>query len=79
MVTYILGYSALRAKYDDKFAIILAREAKVMNEPTATAISKFGLHEGTKVHVVRRNGEWLLIRLDNGNEGWLRLSEVGVI
>jgi tetratricopeptide (TPR) repeat protein len=78
-ITYFLGYSAAQAKYENKFAIILSREAKVMNEPTRSATSKFGLHEGTKVNVVSRNGDWLLIRLDNGNEGWLKMSDVGII
>jgi tetratricopeptide (TPR) repeat protein len=78
-VTYFLGYSAAQAKYENKFAIVLSREAKVMNEPTRTASGKFGLHEGTKVNVVNRNGDWLLIRLDNGNEGWLKMSDVGII
>jgi hypothetical protein len=79
VITYFLGYSATQAKYENKFAIILSREAKVMNEPTLSATGKFGLHEGTKVHVVNRNGDWLLIRLDNGNEGWLKMSDVGII
>ena len=78
-VTYMLGYSATQAKYENKFAIILSRETRVMNEPTPAATSKFGLHEGTRVHVVDRNGDWLLIRLDNGNEGWLKLQDVGII
>ncbi len=78
-VTYLLGYSASEAKYKNKFAIILSHEVKVMNEPTPMATSKFGLHEGTKVHVVDTNGDWLLIKLDNGNEGWVRFKEVGVI
>jgi hypothetical protein len=29
--------------------------------------------------VVNNNGDWLLIKLDNGNEGWVKTSEVGVI
>jgi tetratricopeptide (TPR) repeat protein len=77
--TYFLGYSAVRAKYENKFAIITARELKVMNEPTPAATSKFSLHEGTKIRVVENNGDWLLIKLDNGNEGWVKLSEVGII
>jgi tetratricopeptide (TPR) repeat protein len=70
-ITYGLGYSALNARYENKFAIITARETKIMNEPTSTATGKFTLHEGTKVRVVENNGDWLLIRLDNGNEGWV--------
>ncbi len=77
--SYSLGYSALKSKYDNKFAIITVRETKIMNEPTTTASSKFSLHEGTKIRVVENNGDWVLIKLDNGNEGWVRLNDVGII
>jgi hypothetical protein len=76
---YFLGWSALKSKHDNKFAIIVSRESKIMNEPTPTANSKFSLHEGTKIRVVESNGDWVLIKLDNGNEGWLKVNEVGII
>lgn len=79
LVTYFLGYSALKAKYENKFGIILSREVRIMNEPTSGGTSKFSLHEGTKIRVVEKNGDWVLIKLDNGNEGWLKLTDVGVI
>lgn len=78
-VTYFLGYSALKSKVENKFAIITTREVKIMNEPTSKATSKFSLHEGTKIRVVENNGDWVLIKLDNGNEGWVKLSDVGII
>lgn len=77
--TYFLGYSAVKSKYDNKFAIITAKESRIMNEPTPTASSKFSLHEGTKIRVVENNGDWVLIKLDNGNEGWVKLSDLGII
>ena len=79
ILTYFLGYSALQSKVENKFAIITSKEVKIMNEPTASASSKFSLHEGTKIRVVENNGNWLLIKLDNGNEGWLKVSDVGII
>lgn len=79
ITTYFLGYSALKAKVENKFAIILSREIKIMNEPTQSATSKFSLHEGTKIRVVENNGDWLLIKLDNGNEGWVKAGDVGII
>lgn len=79
IATYFLGYSALKSKYDNKFAIVTAREARIMNEPTTSATSKFSLHEGTKIRIVENNGDWVLIKLDNGNEGWVKLQEVGII
>ena len=78
-LTYFLGYSALNAKSNNKFAIILNREVKIYNEPTLTATSKFNLHEGTKVRLVENAGEWALIKLDNGNEGWIKKPEIGII
>lgn len=78
-VTYFLGYSAVQARYENKFAIVLTREVKIMNEPTAMAKVKFSLHEGTKIRVVENNGDWLLIKLDNGNEGWVKVNDVGII
>lgn len=79
VLTYFLGYSALKSKYDNKFAIITAKETKIMNEPTSSATSKFSLHEGTKIRIVENNGDWVLIKLDNGNEGWVKLPDVGII
>ncbi len=79
VITYLLGYSALKSKSENKFAIIITKEIKIMNEPTAAATSKFNLHEGTKIRVVENNGGWLLIKLDNGNEGWVKTSDVGII
>lgn len=79
IVTYFLGYSAVKARYENKFAIVLNREIRIMNEPTAMAKIKFTLHEGTKIRVIENNGDWLLIKLDNGNEGWVKFNDVGVI
>ena len=79
VITYSLGYSALKSKSENKFAIITAKEIKIMTEPTPAATSKFSLHEGTKIRIVENNGDWLLIKLDNGNEGWVKVLDIGII
>ena len=63
----------------NKFAIILRKEVKVENEPNANGVMKFALHEGTKVRIVEANSDWALIKIDNGNEGWLKVGDVGII
>ncbi|MGZ3885429.1 MAG: tetratricopeptide repeat protein [Bacteroidia bacterium] len=78
LIVYFLGYSALQSKQQTNFAIITAEQTKVYVEPTATAASKFGLHEGTRVRILELNADWVLIKLENGNEGWLRAADVGV-
>ena len=77
-IIYFLGNSAKNAKEQNTFAVVTAAETKVFTEPTSSATSKFGLHEGTRVRIVELNADWILIKLENGNEGWLRLNDVGV-
>jgi tetratricopeptide (TPR) repeat protein len=79
VVVYLFGNSALNSKKENKFAIILLKEVKITNEPNAGATMKFALHEGTKVRIVEANSDWVLIKLDNGNEGWVKQTEVGII
>lgn len=74
----ILGYTSLNNKYEITFAIITSKETKIFEEPVVTESSKFSLHEGTKVKVIESNSEWTNIKLENGNEGWLKTKDVGL-
>lgn len=78
LIVYFLGYSAVKSKRQTKFAIVTVQQTKVFTEPTVTSSSKFGLHEGTRVKIIELNADWVLIKLENGNEGWLKTTEVGV-
>lgn len=78
MSSMILGYTALNSKEKIKFAIIIAKETKILEEPNADGNSKFSLHEGTKVKVLESNAVWTNIKLENGNEGWLKTKDVGL-
>ncbi|MES2514532.1 MAG: tetratricopeptide repeat protein [Bacteroidota bacterium] len=74
----VLGFTDLNDKRIIKFAIILNRESKIHEEPTANSASKFSLHEGTRVSVLEANATWTNIKLENGNEGWVKTTEVGL-
>lgn len=74
----ILGFSALEDKKEVNFAIITYRESRIHEEPNVTSKTKFSLHEGTKVGVLETNPEWTNIKLENGNEGWVKTTEVGL-
>lgn len=75
---YFLGKSAADAKVETSFAIITSPQVKIYTEPEISSTSKFNLHEGTRVKIMELNADWVLIKLENGNEGWLKLSDVGV-
>lgn len=61
-------------------AVVMAPEARVLNAPSEDAgLTLFTLHEGTKVRIDRRAGEWAEVVLADGKVGWLPLEVLGVI
>jgi tetratricopeptide (TPR) repeat protein len=78
IVAMIMGFTALEDKQITNFAIILNRESKIHEEPTINSSSKFSLHEGTRVSVLESNPNWTNIKLENGNEGWVKTTDVGL-
>ncbi|MXX55520.1 MAG: tetratricopeptide repeat protein [Gemmatimonadetes bacterium] len=61
-------------------AVVMATEARVLNAPSEEGgLAVFTLHEGTKVRIDRRTGEWAEIVLADGKVGWLRVALIEVI
>jgi len=58
-------------------AVILADRTDVMSAPTGTEV--FVLHEGTKVRIDRRQGEWVEIILPDRKVGWVKAEVLDVI
>lgn len=82
-VTVLLGATLLvRETGLDKpeEAVVMAAEARVLNAPSEDAgLALFTLHEGTKVRIDRRAGEWAEIVLADGKVGWLPLDDLAMI
>ena len=54
-------------------AIVMADEAQVQSAPSDDpALRIFAVHEGAKVHMDRRSGDWVEIVLEDGSVGWMR-------
>ncbi len=73
-----LGIAASQVKYFDghKQAIIFTSTVNVKGGPLDKATTLFVLHEGTKVNVLDTVNGWLRVKLANGNEGWMKVSDV---
>ncbi len=78
VVSFCIGFGALHNKNKKSQAIITAQVVQVLNAPNTSGKSRFSLHEGTKVNVLESTDEWTSIQLDNGNEGWVKTTEVGL-
>ena len=60
--------------YDSHKAIISSPMVNGKSSPDKSGNDLFVLHEGTKVTVEDEVGEWLEIRLSDGNKGWVPLN-----
>jgi tetratricopeptide (TPR) repeat protein len=65
--------------YDSHEAIISSPAVSGKSSPDKSGNDLFVLHEGTKITVEDKVGEWLEIRLSDGNKGWIPLNSIIII
>jgi tetratricopeptide (TPR) repeat protein len=65
--------------YDSNKAIITASLVNGKSSPDKSGTDLFVLHEGTKVTIEDTVGEWLEIRLSDGNKGWVPGNSLVII
>ncbi len=68
----------LNVWYDGQTAegIVMSEKIDVMSSPAGDATPVFSLHEGIKVQLQEKSGEYWRIRLSDGKVGWLPQSSV---
>ena len=71
LFTFILAHKIYLFE-SEHYGIILMPTVTVHASPNPSGTEVFVLHEGTKVKVLRRTGDWLEIRLADGKTGWLQ-------
>jgi hypothetical protein len=65
--------------YDSHKAIITIPQVSGKSSPDTSGTDLFILHEGTKVSIDDEVGEWLEIRLSDGNKGWVPVNSLNII
>lgn len=75
----LLSYSRYKFENTHNFAIVFSTNAYIKSSPEENATDLFILHQGTKVQLIDQVGNWLKIRLPNGNIGWIKREEIEVI
>ncbi len=60
-------------------AIIYSPAVTLKSSPDESGTDLFLLHEGTKIEVTDRLGDWREIRLADGNIAWLKYSDIVII
>lgn len=59
-----------------EYAVITTPSVTVKGAPDSSGTDLFLIHEGLKVRVIGRLGDWYNIRLADGNEGWVAQSDL---
>lgn len=60
-------------------AIVVAPTVTVKSSPDASGTDLFILHEGTKVSIKSKLGDWNEIEMEDGNVGWMPSKDVETI
>jgi tetratricopeptide (TPR) repeat protein len=59
--------------------IILSSTVNIKGSPSDQGTNLFVLHEGTKVKIQQSNGDWIEVKIPNGNTGWIKSADLAVI
>jgi tetratricopeptide (TPR) repeat protein len=79
IVCFLLGFSADQKSSKGKSAIVMSQSVKVRPAAKENKEALFTLHEGTKVIVTEREGDWVRVQIANGSIGWLRSNALETI
>lgn len=60
-------------------AIVMKGSAPVVSSPSESSKDLFTLHSGTKVEILKEDGDWYEIEIANGNVGWVQKDIVEII
>ena len=68
---FLITYSSYNNTYNKEHAIIFVDSTNVNSAPSNNSTILFSLHSGTKVEIIEKIGNWLNIKIENGNIGWI--------
>jgi tetratricopeptide (TPR) repeat protein len=79
LFTFYMAHEQYELLNSHDTAIVMSSTVTVNGAPEEKATQLFVIHEGTKVWIVKTEGEWTEIKLANGNQGWLISSDISAI
>lgn len=74
-VTFTLANQRYQQIKHPTEGIVFTPTVNVKSSPRENSTDIFVIHEGTKVQVTGELGEWVEIRIADGNQGWIRESD----
>jgi len=79
LISVFATYSSYQGNITKKEAIIFTSSVVVNSAPTTNSTNLFSLHSGSKIEILDTIGEWINIKIANGNSGWIKESGCKVL
>lgn len=79
IVSLCLAFSLNKDSRIQQDAIVFSSSVSVKSSPSDAGTGIFVLHAGTKVSIHDRLGDWVKVRVADGNEGWMQIGELEII
>ncbi|MDC1068349.1 tetratricopeptide repeat protein [Candidatus Kapabacteria bacterium] len=75
----VASFQKLQIERDENSAIIVSPSVYVKSAPSESSTDLLILHEGTKINITTKDGEWRKFSLSDGTEGWVKASYIAII
>jgi hypothetical protein len=76
VIILLITQTSYHNNFTKKEAIIFSETITVNSAPTSSSTNLFTLHAGSKVEIIDIIGDWINIKIANGNSGWIAQNSI---
>ena len=76
VIILLITQTSYHNNFTKKEAIIFSETITVNSAPTISSTNLFTLHAGSKVEIIDTIGDWINIKIANGNSGWINHNTI---
>ena len=76
VITLLITQTSYHNNFTKRDAIIFSETITVNSAPTSSSTNLFTLHAGSKVEIIDSIGDWINIKIANGNRGWISENSI---
>lgn len=78
-LTLTIAHKSNKINLSHNEAIVVSLHVTIKGSPSDQGTNLFVLHEGAKAKIEQSSGDWVEIKIANGNRGWIKAVDLEVI
>ena len=76
VIILLITQTSYHNNFTKKEAIIFSETITINSAPTSSSTNLFTLHAGSKVEIIDTIGDWINVKIANGNSGWIAQNSI---